>query len=63
MKNKRGIFKSFELYAKSVFETAPTCLSDILPQKGAGRDCGAMTSLAPFGVNSFVPSKRQGIVG
>jgi hypothetical protein len=39
----------------------PICPFNILPPKGAGRDCGTMTSLALSEVNAFVPSKRQGI--
>ena len=45
--------KSFdiELIAKipPLFNTPPSCPSDILPPEGAGNNCGAMASLAPSG--------------
>jgi vitamin B12 transporter len=45
--NKFNIIRAF--WICPYLKQPPICPSDILPPKGAGRDCGAMTSLAPFG--------------
>jgi hypothetical protein len=50
LKKTYAIIYDVKAFCKSLYlEQPPFCPSDILPPKGAGRDCGATISLAPFG--------------